>query len=163
MINRPLLKKSRRPALVSSLSHVHVANVADIAQCAGPEAAAEAKIENSASEPVGAEKSETASGDVAANVDEANKESPTAEGDTKVPPAEAHTTPDSSESAPKATEEEAISENSSPNEDKKPKEAEFPPIDPAAGNDVLAAEGAATGATVSKRIECYRPKSKLIT
>ena len=159
MINCPLRKKRKTLALVSSPLHVHETNIANNAQCAVPEAAPESKIEESTSEPVAAEKSDTASGDVATNVDKATEESPTAEGDTKAPSAEVDATPDSSQSAPKATEETSTSEGSGSNEDKQSKEADFPPIDPGAGNDAPAAEGGSAELAVSRRKEFFGQKA----
>ena len=151
MINRLLQKKRKTPALVSLPFHAHVANPADNASCAVSEAAPELKVEESASEPVGAEKSDTTSGDVVTNVDIATEETPTAEEDTKAPPAEAETTPDESQSVPQAAEEAPSPESSGSNEDKQSKEADFPPIDPAAACDTPAAEGGSTESTVSRR------------
>lgn len=154
MINRPLLKKSRRPVPVSSLSHIYIPNIANIARFPVSGATEEEKIEKPASEPAGAEKDETSSGNVAANGDDANKESPKSEGDTEAPPAAVEATLDNIESTSKATEEGAISENPSPNEDSKPKDAESPPTDPAAGSDAPVAEEVDTGDTVSSFLWC---------
>ena len=150
MINRPPRKKNKTLALVSSTSHIHVTNVANNAHCSVPGAAPEAEVEGSASEQVGAEKSKTSSDDGAANADKATDESPIAEGDTKAPPPEADASPDSSQSACKAPEETTISESSGSNEDKQSEEADFPPIDPAAGSDALAAQEGDTNLTVSR-------------
>lgn len=138
------------PALVSSPSHAHVANIANDTQCLVPDAAPEAKIETSASEPAGAGEGETASGDVAANVDQATEEPPIADGDTKPSPVDANTSPDISQSAQKAAEETTSPEGASSSEDKQCKEADFPPIDPAAGSDTPAAEGGSTDLAVSR-------------
>lgn len=162
MINRPPQKKRKTRVLVSSFFHAHVASLANHAYCAVPEAAPESKIEESASEPVGAEKSDTASGDVATNVDKATEETPAVAEDTETPSAKAETTPDDSQPAPQAAEETSTSESSGSNEDKQSKEADFPPIDPAAGSDTPAAEGSNTELTVSRRNEIYEPASKLI-
>lgn len=150
-INHSLQKRRKKSALVSSPFHAYVANPANNASCAVPEAAPESKIEESASEPVGAEKSDTASGDVATNVDGATEEPPTAEEDTKAPPAEAETTPDGSQSITQAAEETPAPESLGSNEDKQSKEANFPPIDPAAGCDTPAAEGGSIESSVSRR------------
>lgn len=82
-------------------------------------------------------------------MDKATEESPTVEGDAKAPLAEVDATPDSSQSTPKATEEGTNAESSSSNEDNQSKEADFPSIDPAAGNDAIVAEGGDIDITVS--------------
>lgn len=150
MINCPLRKKRKILALVSSRFHVYDTNIANNAQCAVPEAAPESKIEESTPEPVAAEENDTASVDVATNVDKATEESPTAEGDTKAPSTEVDATPDSSHPAPEATEETSTSESPGSNEDKQSKEADFPPIDPGAGTDAPAVEEESAELAVSR-------------
>ncbi len=94
----------------------------------------------------------------AANEDEASTGSPEATANTEAPPAEDVTTPESKESAPETTEGNAFTEKPSTEVGKEPKEAEFPPIDPAAGSDAHAAEGGGTGDMVSKRLGVYKLK-----